>query len=79
MAEKSSIAENFIRSAKAPAIKAGVIIAKVSWNIISTVSGIVPLIASAPIPARNALPKPPTKEFKFISPAVIPVVSKAKL
>ena len=28
-----SIAENFMRSAKAPAISAGVMIAKVSWNI----------------------------------------------
>ena len=29
----TSIAENFMRSAKAPAINAGVIIANVSWNI----------------------------------------------
>ena len=37
----TSIAENFMRSAKAPAISAGVMIAKVSWNIAYTVSGIV--------------------------------------
>ena len=36
-----SIAENFIRSANAPAISAGVMIAKVIWNIAYTVSGIV--------------------------------------
>ncbi len=30
---KNSIAENFMRSAKEPAISAGVMIAKVSWNI----------------------------------------------
>ena len=29
----SSIAENFIRSAKAPAIRAGVMIANVIWNM----------------------------------------------
>ena len=34
-----SIAENRIRSANAPTISAGVIIAKVSWNITNTVSG----------------------------------------
>ncbi len=38
---KTSMAENFMRSAKAPAISAGVMIAKVSWNIAYTVSGIV--------------------------------------
>ena len=38
---KASIAENFMRSAKAPAISAGVMIAKVSWNIAYTVSGMV--------------------------------------
>ena len=37
----SIIAENFIRSANAPAISAGVMIANVIWNIMNTVSGIV--------------------------------------
>ena len=36
-----SIAENFMRSAKAPQISAGVMIANVIWNIMKTVSGIV--------------------------------------
>ena len=36
-----SIAENFILSANAPQMSAGVMIAKVSWNITYTVSGIV--------------------------------------
>ncbi len=38
---KINIDENFIRSAKEPAISAGVMIAKVSWNMQYTVSGIV--------------------------------------
>ena len=37
----SSSAENFMRSANAPAISAGVMIAKVIWNITKTVSGMV--------------------------------------
>ncbi len=36
-----SIAENFMRSAKAPAMSAGVMIAKVIWNVMYTDSGIV--------------------------------------
>ena len=36
-----SIAENFMRSAKAPQISAGVMIAKVIWNIMKTDSGMV--------------------------------------
>ena len=36
-----SIAENFMRSAKAPAISAGVMIAKVIWKHMKTDSGIV--------------------------------------
>src|SRR6266853_2565009 len=41
IAMNQSIAENFILSAKAPQMSAGVMIAKVSWNIEYTVSGIV--------------------------------------
>ena len=77
---KSSMAENFIRSAKAPAIKAGVMMAKVSWKQMKTVSGIVPVIESLPTPLRNAFEKPPTNDFMFIpSAAFIPVVSNAML
>ena len=36
-----SMAENFMRSAKAPAISAGVMIAKVIWKQMNTVSGMV--------------------------------------
>ena len=36
------MAENFIRSAKAPVISAGVMMAKVIWNIMNTDSGMVP-------------------------------------
>ena len=35
------MAENFMRSAKAPAIRAGVMMAKVSWKHMKTVSGTV--------------------------------------
>ena len=35
------MALNFMRSANAPAIRAGVMIAKVIWNIMYTLSGIV--------------------------------------
>ena len=42
-----SIAENFMRSANAPVISAGVMIAKVIWNVMNTVSGIVAGSASS--------------------------------
>ena len=35
----TSIAENFIRSTKAPTIRAGVMAAKVIWNVMNTDSG----------------------------------------
>ena len=35
----TSIAENFIRSTKAPTIRAGVMTAKVIWNVMNTDSG----------------------------------------
>ncbi len=38
----STSAENFMRSAKAPTISAGVMIAKVIWKVMKTDSGIVP-------------------------------------
>ena len=39
----STKAENFMRSAKAPQISAGVMMAKVIWKHMNTDSGIVPL------------------------------------
>src|SRR3546814_6600732 len=36
-------AENFMRSAKLPQISAGVMMAKVIWNVMKTDSGIVPI------------------------------------
>ncbi len=54
------IAENFMRSAKAPAMSAGVIMAKVIWNIMNTDSGIVPETASTLMPARKKRERPPT-------------------
>ncbi len=38
-------------------------IAKVSWNIANTVSGIEPVSASRGTFAKNAFPSPPTKPF----------------
>ena len=55
----TSIAENFIRSANAPTIRAGVMIANIIWNVMNTVSGIVPFIASTVTPRRSALSRPP--------------------
>ena len=48
-----------MRSAKPPTISAGVMIAKVIWNMTNTVSGIVPDTESVPMPARKLLPRPP--------------------
>ncbi len=48
-----------MRSAKPPTTSAGVIAAKVSWNITNTVSGIPPETLSSPTPARKALDSPP--------------------
>ena len=54
------IAENFMRSAKAPTISAGVMMANVNWNIWKTDSGIVPERVSTSTPDRNSLPEPMT-------------------
>src|SRR5580700_2794916 len=52
MPMNQSIAENFMRSAKEPQISAGVIIAKVIWNIAYTVSGmVVPRCETLSLPA----------------------------
>ncbi len=40
-------AENFMRSAKAPRIKAGVIIANIAWKIMYTSAGIVAAYAGS--------------------------------
>ena len=50
-----SIAENFMRSAKAPAISAGVMMAKVIWKHMKTDSGIV-LASSCTLSTRQAAP-----------------------
>ena len=49
-----------MRSAKAPAMSAGVMIAKVIWKTMKTVSGIVPLSEASVMPARKKLWSPPT-------------------
>ena len=74
-----SMAENFIRSANAPTISTGVIMANVIWNVINTDSGMVSVNESTDKPLKNALLKPPTNEFRLMTPASMPVVSKARL
>jgi hypothetical protein len=46
---KIKIAENFILSAKAPTMRAGLMIMKVIWNMTNTLSGIVP--DNGPLPS----------------------------
>ncbi|MOA55090.1 hypothetical protein D3C78_1788190 [compost metagenome] len=82
MPMNTSIAENFIRSANAPTISAGVMIAKVIWKVTKTASGnsaAGPVRLAGVIPARNALPMPPKKELKLTTPCSMPVVSNAML
>jgi hypothetical protein len=74
-----SMAENFMRSAKAPTISAGVMMANVIWKVMKTVSGMVPVRLSTVTPLRNARPSPPTKLLKLVTPASMPVVSNARL
>jgi hypothetical protein len=42
---------------------AGVMIAKVSWYIANTVSGMLPFTVFTSMPERNALSKPPYQAF----------------
>ncbi len=65
-----SSAPNFMRSAKAPTVSAGVMIAKVIWKVANTDSGIVPTTESTVTPDMNALSSPPITR---------PGVSKARL
>ncbi|MNN39908.1 hypothetical protein D3C81_1539640 [compost metagenome] len=76
---KISIAENFMRSAKAPTISAGVMMAKVIWKVMNTLSGKAPIRLLGVRPLRKALDRPPTKELKLTTPCSMPVVSKARL
>ena len=63
-----SIAENFMRSAKAPAISAGVMIAKVIWKHMYTVSGIVTArLFGLPMPVEMSL-KMPCKKTRLSPP-----------
>ena len=56
-----STALNRIRSAKPPMTSAGVMIAKVSWNIANAGSGTVPLSESRPTPLNHTLLMEPIK------------------
>ncbi|MCY1286503.1 hypothetical protein D9M70_354790 [compost metagenome] len=68
-----------MRSAKAPTISAGVMMAKVIWKVTNTLSGKAAVRLSTVRPLRKALSSPPMKELKLVTPFSIPVVSKARL
>ena len=62
--EKITTAENLMRSAKEPTIRAVVMAAKVPWKATNTYSGMVLSTAdrvSGVMPERNSAPKPPKK------------------
>ncbi len=52
-------AENFMRSANAPQISAGVMMAKVIWKHMNTDSGIVPFSVSTSMPFSRKRSMPP--------------------
>ena len=68
-------AENLIRSAKAPTMRAGVMIAKVSWKRKNNTSGIEPAKVSDVTPERNALFNVPMNEWRLTVPATITAAS----
>ncbi len=72
-------AENFMRSANAPQISAGVMIAKVIWKTMNTVSGMVSAAAaSRPSPSVNGLSQPmPSRNRRERSPMTVPPLPKA--
>ncbi len=51
-----------MRSAKAPTMSAGVMMAKVIWKVAKTDSGMVRVRLSRVRPAKKALSRPPMKE-----------------
>ena len=55
------MAENFMRSAKPPTTSAGVMAAKVSWNMAKAVSGMLPDMEPSVTPWKKALDRPPMK------------------
>ena len=59
IAEKISMPLNRMRSAKAPTINAGVMIAKVIWKATNSGSGIVPESESTVMPLRKSRSVPP--------------------
>jgi hypothetical protein len=67
--EEPEQAENFMRSAKAPQISAGVMMAKVIWNTMNRLSGMVPVRLSAARPLRKR---------RLASPRKAPCPEKAK-
>ena len=78
-AENKTLDENFILSAKAPTIREGVMMAKVIWKVMKTVSGMVPTKEPLSTPKRKFWPNPPMNEFMLVTPADIPTVLNARL
>ncbi|MNC37615.1 hypothetical protein D3C75_861850 [compost metagenome] len=78
-AMNSNEALNFMRSAKPPAISAGVMMAKVSWNTANTPSGMLPTRLSWPMSSISALSSPPMKLLTVNCPSTMPVVSTTRL
>jgi hypothetical protein len=58
-----------MRSAKAPTMRAGVMMAKVIWNINHSASGMVPHTADKSKPAGRTLSRAPTKLLRFTVPS----------
>ncbi|MBL4606591.1 MAG: hypothetical protein JKY01_02025 [Pseudomonadales bacterium] len=72
---KTSIPENFIRSAKPPTMRAGVITAKVSWNNAKRISGISPVRLSRSIPENMTFPNPPIQADPSAKASEYPQIS----
>ncbi len=75
----TNMAENFMRSAKAPTISAGVMMAKVIWKVTNTLSGKAPTRLSLVRLLRKALSRLPTMELMLNTPASMPSVLNARL
>lgn len=65
---RTSHAANFMRSAIAPLISAAVRIANVSWNVVNSSVGTLPVRSSGPMPTMPAWPSPPISPANASSP-----------
>ena len=79
MAVNQSSGANFMRSAKAPTIRAGVMTAKVIWNIANTDSGTVSVKRVAGHAGQEGLVEAAEERVRLICPASMPCVLNARL